>query len=300
MVDEHPDIEKTMEIPPVISNSGAPQSMEKTEILNTPSSSPVSFQADEALTQELMRRGVSASEISKLISLPQESMEPSKAAQIPGLQPVGPEDIHPQITFPPDHIASPSEKEQADRFLTSARLELRREHFQKAYDICFQALELTPGDPVVLEMLGDILQGLGRVDDAIASYHRGAEIEPHPATVEKKYGELMLMQNHPELIAAEEDIPRSPWLAVFFSSLLPGAGQFYNGETTKGLVITGLALILTLVLGWSPFGFSGTGRQLTGGLTFLLLFSSALYIYSMVDANVVAKRSRKRKSGWDV
>lgn len=43
--------------------------------------------------------------------------------------------------------------------------------------------------------------------------------------------------------------PRSRWLALFFSALIPGAGQLYNGEHVKGVLILLLVVGASAVLG---------------------------------------------------
>ena len=64
----------------------------------------------------------------------------------------------------------------------------------------------------------------------------------------------------PSPIASMADSPRKPWLAALASLVLPGLGQFYNGELNRAiwlfltfalLSIPGLALMaLYLPDGW--------------------------------------------------
>jgi TM2 domain-containing membrane protein YozV len=60
---------------------------------------------------------------------------------------------------------------------------------------------------------------------------------------------------------------RNPQIAVFCSSLIPGLGQVYNGETLKGFVF----LFGTLL-----------------GLFFILIPGLVVWIYSMYDAHITA------------
>jgi len=60
---------------------------------------------------------------------------------------------------------------------------------------------------------------------------------------------------------------KNPQIAVFCSSLIPGLGQVYNGETLKGFVF----LIGTLL-----------------GLFLLLIPGLVVWIYSMYDAHITA------------
>lgn len=60
---------------------------------------------------------------------------------------------------------------------------------------------------------------------------------------------------------------KNPQIAVFCSSLIPGLGQLYNGETLKGLAF----LIGTLI-----------------GLFLLVIPGVAVWVYSMYDAHIIA------------
>jgi TM2 domain-containing membrane protein YozV len=60
---------------------------------------------------------------------------------------------------------------------------------------------------------------------------------------------------------------KNPQIAVFCSSLIPGLGQVYNGETLKGFVF----LFGTLL-----------------GLFFILIPGLVVWIYSMYDAHITA------------
>lgn len=77
--------------------------------------------------------------------------------------------------------------------------------------------------------------------------------------------------DHPAGPIQEPD--KNPVLAAILSLIFPGLGQFYNGESGKGVsfVIVGLLGFLTLPLGG-----------------FLIVFF--LWIYSIVDAHSSAKR----------
>jgi TM2 domain-containing membrane protein YozV len=62
---------------------------------------------------------------------------------------------------------------------------------------------------------------------------------------------------------------KNPQIAVFCSSLIPGLGQVYNGETLKGFIF----LFGTLL-----------------GLFFILIPGLVVWIYSMYDAHITAGR----------
>lgn len=252
---------------------------------------------EDQLANELKKRGVPMDEIARMITtndIPAMSKTPA-APLVP--QPVTLEDVHSSIQFPEFRESSPEEKEQADKLLTRSLLEKRRERFEDAEKICWQALQLIPKDAGVLELYGDIMQEQGRVDDAIACYARGKQIIPHTASVENKYAELLLMQNQ-SVIDIDLQTPRNPWVALFLSAF-PGAGQLYNGEYLKGALLLSLSVVMLLLLGWSPFGFPGLSGQITTSFVVLMSMSTILFIYAMIDAHIVAQKTRK-KSGWEV
>ncbi|RYX82953.1 FHA domain-containing protein [bacterium] len=77
--------------------------------------------------------------------------------------------------------------------------------------------------------------------------------------------------------------PKQVVLAVLFSFLLVGGGQFYNGDTSKGISMLCGAL------------FCGFAAIFTCGLT--ALGCTIIWIFSMVDAAQTAERIN-RESGW--
>ena len=71
---------------------------------------------------------------------------------------------------------------------------------------------------------------------------------------------------------------KSPGLAAFLSFVFPtlAIGQFYNGDTKKGLTILGISLIAIPL--WLASGFGS-------------ILDFAIWVWSVVDAYRVAKRS---------
>ncbi len=288
---------------PTNSNNGndktvsmGPLDMDKTLNMPQVQSTPSGFTEDQ-LANELKKRGVPTDEIARLISTDDASAM-SKSPVAPIIPPpVTLEDLHSSIQFPEFRESSQDEKEQADTLLTRALLEKRRERLEEAEKICWQALQLIPKDAGVLELYGDIMQEQGRVDDAISCYARGKMIEPHPASVENKYAELLLMQNQ-SVINMDLQVPRNPWIALCLS-FFPGAGQLYNGEYLKGALLLLISFVMLLLLGWSPFGFPGLSGQITTSFVILMSISIIVFIYAMIDAHLSAQKTRS-KSGWEV
>jgi TM2 domain-containing membrane protein YozV len=68
-------------------------------------------------------------------------------------------------------------------------------------------------------------------------------------------------------------VGKTPALALFLSFLIPGIGQFHNGDSKKGGIIVGCWLLSWLLIGTAGVGFfTGAG----------------VWIWSMVDAYRVA------------
>jgi len=81
---------------------------------------------------------------------------------------------------------------------------------------------------------------------------------------------------------------RAPKLALFASLVLPGLGQLYNGQPSKGLLLLlGLAAA-TPVSAW--LALHASKHLIWIIILAFLLLSLALYVYSMIDAFRTAKR----------
>jgi tetratricopeptide (TPR) repeat protein len=306
---QHSPSEAIPQPPPLeITRAMPAPEQERTTIVSTgtaPASVPAGGLPDERrLAKELAQRGVSGAEVERLLAMGRGDPPPGRK----GSAPVSPElelppseayVPKPTISLPPFRKSSTEERQQADRMLTGANISRRRGQFAEAERECRSALELIPGDAAALELYGDILQAVGRVDDALYAYHRATESDAGRKTAEKKYAELMLLQNREIDLLRMENIPRSASLAVILSAVFPGAGQIYNGDILKGLVIGVIVSSCIYLLGWSPYGFHKGLTSISGPLVFFLATALIAYGYALVDANLSARRG-KRQSGWDV
>ncbi len=81
-------------------------------------------------------------------------------------------------------------------------------------------------------------------------------------------------------------IPKSPWLAVNLSAVLPGLGQMYDGAIARGLVIAIAFWGLSYFVLWSIF--APNGNTLRGLLTLVPLIT--LYLLSLWDSHHAAKQ----------
>lgn len=92
----------------------------------------------------------------------------------------------------------------------------------------------------------------------------------------------------------EEAMIKQPWLAVFLSQLLPGAGQIYGGKKTRGILFLFTLLFISLIVLISFYEFlfledAATTRlsAIVGIVSILILF--VLSIYVLFDAHKVVR-----------
>lgn len=225
------------------------------------------------------------------------------------------------LGLPEFRESTPQESQQADRLLRDANIARKRENYREAEAKCKEALKLIPKEASALEFLGDLYQDLAKVDEAMAAYKRATLADPRRATAERKYADLLMRQEHWEIVGADiEAAPQKRWMAPTLSLLLPGAGQAVNGQWVKGLIV--LALAVLCIFGYTSQNTSDTSSTGTSsaastrqsktskrvpmntGAMFSLVAFGIVYIYSVADAKAVADRGSSGKrtggSGWEV
>jgi hypothetical protein len=208
------------------------------------------------------------------------------------------------LGLPEFRESSVQETLQAESLLREASAFRRREKYREAEAKCREALSLVPKDAAALELLGDLLQGVARTEEALAAYRRATEADPKRYSAEKKYADLLMRQQNWAAVDPEA-VDKNPFIAVLLSALLPGAGQFYNGDIAKGAFFILLDVLCVYLLAWSPYGFQGE-RQHGGfntGLIGSAILTSIIYLIGVFDANITArhgKGGRRGGSGWEV
>jgi tetratricopeptide (TPR) repeat protein len=192
------------------------------------------------------------------------------------------------LDFPPFRESTLQETLQAEAIMRDAAMLRRRERYTEALAKCMDALRLVPKDAAALELLGDILQGIARTDEALAAYKRATEADPKRSSAEKKYGDLLMRQSNWNIPDGEAATGQSAWLAVALSVTCPGAGQFYLGESSKALffLLSFAACLSSLWFTSSSVGRFGTAR------TFLFVLAAVIYIANLIDANIIARKRR--------
>ncbi len=190
------------------------------------------------------------------------------------------------LGLPDFREATLQEKYEAERLQREAELLRRRERYREAEAKCREALTKNPKDALGLELLGDILQGLGRVDEAMAAYYRATLADPKRASAEKKFGDLLVKQQDWGAVITE-DVEKHPFVGLLLSALLPGLGHWYYGETVKGLIYFVIDAILISILLWMVPRSHGV----TVGVMGVALLALLYYCFVLVDMRLVARRA---------
>lgn len=243
-----------------------------------------------------------------------------------------------------------SRERERDRLLTLANVQRVRGQLPEAQKTLRDALalggEATAADAPIHEMLGDLLGADGKWDEAKAAYATAHALDPARVAAERKLAQAALhvaeaaqARALADAVLRGEALPsavggsassqgkRSPAMAMFFSAVIPGAGQLYNGQTVKGLLCIAVTVITLLAIWLVPGGalvldqivsmiVPGAKKRLAPGeappfVWFLVLLSAVVWLYSVLDAPTVAAKmsdDRRRggvppegdRSGWEV
>lgn len=199
---------------------------------------------------------------------------------------------------------------EIDRLLSRANVHRIRGEFIEAEDTLKEALSLDKSRADVHEMVADLIFARGQLDAAAEEYKKILEAHPGRTSAETKYAKAVLEKGEHEYEKriAQEMIdnpgkyfspPQHPLPAFLLSAAAPGAGQIYNGDRVKGLIILGVFFLSVLILAFSP----DTGNLLKNiGVwlnpsassmkpppvgSIVVLFSGILaflYIYAVIDA----------------
>jgi len=198
--------------------------------------------------------------------------------------------------------------------LGRATLARTRRQWEQALKLVQEAIALDESSAEAHELQGDLLLELKRGAEAMGSFRRARELRPSRALLEDKIARAALQQAaRQQRIELSQAIlegrvkpasKRSPGYAAVLSLMLPGLGQFYNGEVVKGLVmLTAYVFLLALALlavlreiatspsaaGGGLFGqeinvgaiFSGLS---SGGTTLVSVLLVVLWLYGIGDA----------------
>lgn len=225
----------------------------------------------------------------------------------------------------PSGQTDPGESAQAvERAVRNAAIFLRRGDISSAESECRAAADIAPNDPAVLELLGDILLARGDRAAARDSYKRATELSPGASSPETKYARLVLNLGEEEFEAKrrqELDARRSgaasnsgsTVVATLASMLWPGLGQWYNGETTKAIILAvvyGLIVLVLLATGDLVrlmtlfFGHRTAqhgqvaGEQISVAAGLLWGGAAMAWLYAVIDAPLRASQKAKPKDPY--
>lgn len=201
---------------------------------------------------------------------------------------------------------------RVERLLRDAHIQRMRQQFGTAETLCRQALELSPEDPLGLEMLGDLLLEKGSLDDALETYRKALALRPGRGALEEKIARAVLLKAEQERERTEAQLllssprtkgaaKRGATAALLLSVLCPGAGHVYLAQPQKGI---------TLIVVWVIFLFSGAAEELTklllafGGmlprgervndlLAGLGIMGLLAWLYGLLDVTAIAGKRRK-------
>lgn len=209
-------------------------------------------------------------------------------------------------------------EEQVGALVMTARRALRRGNKTEARNELKKALQLNVDDCGALELLGEYYMSEGEQEKALEVLERGHKLYPHHSAFEKNIALCVLdleeMRRERELPTTLEDpdqwMDRKPFISAFLS-ILPGAGQAYNGDTENAIILFCAWLLASL--GWyfplmsafknlprdsvHSFAAALASTSSAGRIWFWLAMAVwiGLYVYAFVDAIIGAARANKRR-----
>lgn len=243
------------------------------------------------------------------------------------------------VVVPTDPIARERER---DRLLSLASVQRMRAQILDARASLQKAIIISEGMPgsqvaPIHEMLGDMLAAEERWEQAAASYEQAQILDPARASAERKYGEMTLriadekamaklggvagVAAGGDAITSGSQGKRNPGFAMILSLIVPGFGQFYNGQFVKACICLGVFVIAMFLISLTPdikaircllAPATTTGcRGLTiSPLTWFCMFASgAAWLFSLIDAPISASKTVDTsvdsgpvvdKTGWEV
>jgi len=200
-----------------------------------------------------------------------------------------------------------------DQILTHANNLRLKGDLGAALAACREALTLWDGGAEGWEMLGDLLSSQLQVEEALNAYARAHQLAPSEARVEEKYALALLSRaDQQELPLLEERLSRQGAdkeraKALRLAILLPGAGHYYLGEKTAGLILFGAAVLAVMAL-WSALAMilyptSQIAMRGTATETIIAIVAASVYlgllVYSVLDVWRLCRVYFPIKSPWD-
>ena len=160
-------------------------------------------------------------------------------------------------------VSSPAPPQElspdVERLLSEGLAQLRQGLIAEAEAKLAQAKEQVPEHPAVLELEGDIAFEKRRFSKAEQCYRKAFQADRTNTRLEEKFATALVKVHEPEFLA--HDVPDdSPWsnrvrrvpaASGAMSMLLPGLGQFHNGDYLKGaILIFSWVMLLVFLVKW--------------------------------------------------
>jgi TM2 domain-containing membrane protein YozV len=208
-----------------------------------------------------------------------------------------------------DKLSFEQERELS-RLAASANLQRMRGQWADAEETCRKALVIAPRDVVFRELLADTLHECGKLDAAMVEYKTAMALAPGKTSLEKKYAKLAIeIGERDRARGIAEDMivnprkytarARNPVWALVSAIVVPGLGQFYNGEVVKAVIIFStfaLFLIAFRLFQPIPHGVvvpTDLLRNMDPLVQMLGVIAAMAYIYGLIDAPLMAEKSSK-------
>jgi len=213
---------------------------------------------------------------------------------------------------------------QLDRLLMEMHVRPRQGQYDEVKERLAKAKAIAPDHPAVLETEGDLAFNQGRYKQAETLFKAALGADAGNARLEEKYATALLKVQMPGFsvnqIPDDADsfwsnrVPRPAWASGLLSAMLPGLGQFYNGDFIKGGILVLVDIIFWRFVLAHAAGINAAIRVKmhlakddsiphdiffhdflhSFSIPMLLLLAAAL-IYGVVDAVLVAKMMRRQR-----
>lgn len=195
-----------------------------------------------------------------------------------------------------------------ERLLTTLRCQ--QGALAEAEQVLKTAKEVSPEHPAVLEVEGDIAAAKGMHTLAERLYRQAFQADRGNARLEEKFANALLKTHQHEYDALPDDstwsdrVQREPVVSAILSVLLPGLGQFFNGDYLKGAILV-LAWAILLIIAyyvpvWDAMQLVKTAHStffealsrclLHGGNLIITLLLLGVWLYGIIDAAMLAKQ----------
>lgn len=202
---------------------------------------------------------------------------------------------------------------ELDRLLVEMHVRLRQQQYGEVKERLAKAKALAPDHPAVLEIEGDLAFAQRRYKQAETLFKAALQADPGNARVEEKFATALLKVQMPGFsvnqIPDDVDsfwsnrVPRNPVVSGVLSVIVPGLGQFHNGDWAKGGVLLMVDLLVYSRIIYAVYktlqdihhqnlslvNSEIVARALHSVNILLLLLLAAALIYSVVDAVLVAR-----------